>query len=300
MFRSAILLSVLVLGPGMAWGQECDGGCGDGCCGPRIQFLDDVLLLGHVPSRRDPFEERIETERHDFTQSTKTVGRGVIQLEMGYTYFYLDKDEEIENAHTTPEMAVRLGLTDDVEFRIRWTYGWKDLSEGHDRDSAEDLHLSFKLGVTEPDVWIPESALEVRFTAPTGGEEFTTDWMEFGLDYIYDWEVAEGWIVYGSTGFGTNGLGDFGLIPEEPADDRFITWTQSVAIGIDLTERTTMYNEFFGLFSYGLHDEYANVYYNMGIDYYITDDLVLDVRVGVGLTPDSDDMFGGVGGGYRF
>ena len=38
----------------------------------------------------------------------------------------------------------------------------------------------------------------------------------------------------------------------------------------------------------------------MGVDYYVTDDFVLDVRVGKGLTNDSDDFFTGIGGGYRF
>jgi hypothetical protein len=32
----------------------------------------------------------------------------------------------------------------------------------------------------------------------------------------------------------------------------------------------------------------------------VTDDFVLDVRAGVGLSPDSDDFFTGIGGGYRF
>ena len=31
--------------------------------------------------------ERIETDRHDFTQSTTTAGRGVFQIESGYSFF---------------------------------------------------------------------------------------------------------------------------------------------------------------------------------------------------------------------
>jgi hypothetical protein len=38
----------------------------------------------------------------------------------------------------------------------------------------------------------------------------------------------------------------------------------------------------------------------MGVDYYLTDNLVVDVRAALGLTKDSDDFFCGVGGGYRF
>lgn len=306
------MLRVFVLLPVLCWTSsslsaeeffrtEC---CGSEC-EPRLKFLDDLLCLGHNRSCRDPYDERIETDRHDFTQSTKTVGRGVVQLEAGYSYFYLDENEEIERAHTTPELMVRMGLSDDIEFRVRWTYAWAFLdagerAEGGNTDSAEDLRMSFKLGMTDQDCWLPESALEIRFTAPTGGVAFSTQRVEFGLDYIYGWELCEGWELCGSSGFGSNALGDFGLVPEEPASERFMAWSQSVAIGVELTERTTLYNEFYGVFSYGLEEDYAVTFFNMGLDYYVTENFVLDLRAGFGLTPDSDDFFTGVGGGYRF
>lgn len=274
--------------------------CSHECCEPRIKFLDDLLLFGRVPSYRDPFEERIETERHDFTQSTKTVGRHVGQIEIGYTYFYKDFEDEIEQAHTTPELQFRFGLTDDVEFRVRWNYAWNFVDEAENSEGAEDFRFSFKLAVTEPGGWVPESALEVRFAVPTGGSAFSTEHFEFGLDYIYGWELGEGWTLSASTQFSTNGLGDFGLIPEEPSADRFILLGQSVAIGTELTNRNTIYNELYGLFSHALEDNYRIVIYNAGIDHYVTDNLVLDFRVGIGLTPDSDDLFAGFGGGYRF
>lgn len=267
---------------------------------PRLRFLDDLLYLGHVRSRRDPFDERIETDRHDFTQSTKLVGRSVAQVEAGYTYFYHDENAEIEQSHTLPEMLGRIGLTEDIEFRIRWTYAWGFVDEGDNVDSAEDLRWAFKLAATEQESWIPESALEVRFTGPAGGSAFSTERVEFGLDYIYGWGLAEGWELTGSTGFGTNALGDFGLVPEEPPSDRFIIWTQSVALSTELTERSTLYNEFYGIFSHALADGYSIVVFNMGVDYFMTDNFVLDFRAGIGLTPDADDFFSGIGGGYRF
>ena len=280
-----------------AHAQQC---CDDLGGWPNLKFMDDLKRIGRPCPRRDPYEERIETERHDFTQSTKTVGRGVVQIESGYSYFYKDQDEEIEGTHTTPEMLVRVGLSDDIEFRLRYAYVWQFVDEADDSQGSQDLIWSFKLGMTEECGWIPESALELRFTAPTGGGEISTRRVEHGLDYIFGWELAEGWELYGSTGYSTGGLDDVGLIPEEPASDWFVVFSKSVALGTELSERVTMYNEFFGLFSHALEDDFSIVFYNIGIDYYLSDDFVLDLRVGKGLTPDSDDFFGGVGGGYRF
>jgi hypothetical protein len=290
---SAILASA---GAGYA-GDACDEHCHDRF---RLKFLDDLGRIGNPSPRRDPYEERIETERHDFTQSTKTVGRGVVQLESGYTFFYKDYEDEIETSHTAPEMLLRFGLSDDIEFRLRYSYGWTFIEEEENQSGSQDLIWSFKLGMTDQSGCVPESALELRFSAPTGGSDYTTGRVQHGLDYIYGWEIAEGWELYGSTGYATGALGDFGLVPDEPADDWFVIWSQSVALGTELTENMTAYNEVFGLFSNGLEEELVSVTYNLGIDYYITDNFVVDYRVGKGLTPTSDDFFTGVGGGFRF
>lgn len=272
------------------------------CDGRAIafEFLDDFSKPSHC--QREPYEERIETERHDFTQSAVTVGRGVVQVEGGYSYFYKDTEHEIESAHTAPEMLLRFGLSEDIEFRLRWNYAWEFIDVEDDNSGAEDLRYTLKLQMTREseESLLPTSALEVRGTAPTGGEAWTTERVEFGLDYIYQWQLAEGMTIAGSTGFATNGLGDFGLLPEESAEDRFISLTQSAVLGLELSEANTMYAEWFGIYSQGLEDEFTISVFNIGIDHYVNDDFVIDVRVGVGLSDDSDDFFSGIGGGYRF
>jgi hypothetical protein len=268
--------------------------------GQPIEFFDDFGKPWY--EQRNPWEERIETERHDFTQSAITVGRYVVQLESGYTYFYKDTDEEIEASHTLPEMMLRLGLSEDIEFRLRWNYAWQFIDEAPDQIGAEDLRYSLKLQITRQPCggYLPTSALELRGTAPTGGEAFTTDQAEFGLDYIYQWELYEGVTIAGSTSFGTNGVGDFGLIPDEPAEEHFNAMSQSAVIGFELSESNTMYAEWYGIVSDGLEDEFVISVFNIGIDHYVTDNFVLDWRAGVGLSDDSDDFFTGIGGGYRF
>ena len=140
----------------------------------------------------------------------------------------------------------------------------------------------------------------MRGTAPTGGEDFSTDQVEFSLDYIYQWNLVAGVTLAGSTGFGTNGFADFGLVPEEPNEDHFNALSQSSVLGFELSECNTMYVEWYGIFSDGLEDEFVISVFNVGIDHYVTDNFVVDVRAGLGLSDDSDDFFAGIGGGYRF
>jgi len=265
-----------------------------------LEFCDDFCKP--VCQQRDPFEERIETERHDFTQSATTVGRGVVQIEGGYSYFYKDKEHEIESAHTTPEMLVRVGISEDIEFRLRWNYAWVSIDEEPGRVGSEDIRYSVKLQMTRQPCagLLPTSALELRGTAPTGGDDFSTGHAEFSLDYICEWELTERVTFAGSTGFGTNGFADFGLASEDPTDRNFNVLSQSAVLGLELSELNVLYIEWFGIFSSGLEDDFVVSVFNVGLDHYITDDFVVDFRAGVGLTEDSDDFFTGVGGAYRF
>ena len=244
--------------------------------------------------------ERIETDRHDFTQSTKTVGRGVFQIVGGYSFLCRSEGGETEHSHTAPELMLRLGITERMEFRIRYNDVWR-FSETEDLSGSEDLRWSFKFRTTDQQGWIPESALEVRFTAPTGAPDWSTEQVNFGLDYIYGWRLSKFVELYGSTGFATNGLAEFAFLPEDPANEDFMLYTQSIAVGADLTEKVTAYGEFFGLFTDGFEDDdQSPVYFNIGVDYYFSNNCVVDVRVGNGLNHDADDFFCGVGGGWRF
>ena len=76
-------------------------------------------------------------------------------------------------------------------------------------------------------------------------------------------------------------------MPEEPTDSNFNVLTQSVVFGTELSEANTLYAEWFGIFSDGLEDEFVVSIFNIGIDHYLTDNFVIDVRAGVGLTDDS-------------
>ena len=265
-----------------------------------FEFLDDF----HKPCRcqRDPFEERIETERHDFTQSATTVGRGIVQIESGYSYFFKETPEEKESAHTFPELLLRIGLSEDIEFRLRWNHAWVFKEEEPDRIGAEDLRFGFKLQLTRErcNSLLPTSALEIRGLAPTGADTFSTGTAQFSLDYIYQWTLVEGITLAGSTGFGTEGFGEFGLVPDLEENDYFNAYSQSAVLGFELGEKNTLYTEWFGIFSDGLEEEFSVSVLNAGIDHYFSDNFVFDIRMGFGLTEDSDDFFTGVGGGFRF
>ena len=269
-------------------------------CRPDAHFSSSSHAWLHPGRQRDP----IETDRHDFTQSSRTVGRGVLQIEAGYTFFYRDYREEVEKSHTLPETVFRYGITDDIEFRVRANYVWqfRDGEEDTgDPEGAEDIRWGFKFQLTDACGKVPESALRVISTLPSGGEAFSTDRMELGIDYVYAWEIADGVELAGSTGFATNGAGEYSLGGQlEEETQNFVAIAQSAALGFELSEQSELYLEWYTLWTNGLSDELVLTFINIGIDYRLTDDLVIDFRIGKGLSAEADDLFVGAGGGIRF
>lgn len=253
------------------------------------------------PEFESPFDEPIETDRHDFTQSPKVVGRGVTQLEYGFFFSSLSEGAERETTYATPELLLRHGVNERTEVRARFNYGWKYNNEDEDIQGTEDLIFGIKNQLTEQCGCKPESAVELRLSAPTGSEHLSTGRWEPGIDFIYGWEIGEKFSLTGSTGGNANALGDIAFITvDTDPNDHFIAWSQSCALGARLTDRSTGYFEWFGIYTDGRDDENTLSFLNFGLDYLINNNTVADVRIGWGLTDDSDDIFGGIGGAFRF
>src|SRR3989442_1070426 len=66
-------------------------------------------------------DKPLETDRPNFTESPKAVGRGVVQLETGYTFTYDAEGKVRTSDHSFPETLLRVGmLADWLEFRAGW------------------------------------------------------------------------------------------------------------------------------------------------------------------------------------
>ncbi len=77
------------------------------------------------------------------------------------------------------------------------------------------------------------------------------------------------------------------------ASGRALSWTRRRP-GRALTERVTSYFEYYQVVSRNADPNFTVGVFNIGVDFYVSNDAVLDVRIGWGLTDDADDLFAGV------
>jgi hypothetical protein len=242
-------------------------------------------------------DEPLVTDRPDFTEASTTVGRGVAQLEFGYTYGYDDDGTVQTCTHSSPEVLLRLGvLAEWLELRVACNYGdaeqTPNVGPANSASGAEDLYLGFKIGLTPQAGLLPEMALIPQMTVPTGQADTTSGEVLPGVNWLYGWDINEFLSTAGSTQYNR-------AIDAETGSPSGV-FAQSWTIGYHLTERLGAYTEWFVLVPDGADTTRTQHYFDGGFTFLMSNDLQLDIRAGVGASRASEDYFLGSGMSVRF
>jgi hypothetical protein len=252
---------------------------------------------GQGPSEAEPKRDQpLVSDRPDFTEASTTVGAGITQIEMGYTFIHDREGNTETQQHSFPESLFRIGMFADwLEARIAMNFGSQGVTVGGapltSSTGSEDLYLGFKIALTEQDGWLPEMAVIPQMTVPIGQDPFTADIVCPGVNWLYGWEINDFLTTAGSTQFNKS-VDDDGTVYTE--------WAQSWTIGYTLGEHWGAYTEVFALFPSGASTALPEYYFDAGFTFPITNDLQFDVRGGIGLNEPADDYFVGSGMVVRF
>ncbi len=246
---------------------------------------------GGGPDRNAP----LVTDRPRFTQSSRTVGRRVAQVEFGYTFAMDDETGNRLRHHSAGEPLVRWGMAADwLELRLAVApvsqrshdgSAWRAVS------GTEDLSLGAKIGLAPFQEGLPEMALILQSTVPTGSNEFTTGQTLPGFILVYTWEVNDDVSVAGST------RAHRVLDATEKA---YVELAQSATVTLDLSEDVGMYTEWYTLLPNGADTAEVEHYINGGFTILLSHNVQFDIRAGYGLNRAADDFFAGGGLSVRF
>ena len=270
-------------------------------CRPLEQTLPQTLfawnprvgVLGEDEEEADDFQiEPLATDRPDFTEASSTVGRGVLQLEMGYTVESDDSAGQTTRTHAYPEMLWRWGLLAEwLELRAGWNYASAEVA-GESEAGAEDLYLGCKLWLTPQVRWLPEMAVVPQMSVPTGHERWTAGEVLPGLNWLYGWDLNDRWSLAGSS--------QFNRAVDGQSAATYTEWAQSWTVGFAWTDRLKSYGEWFAFFPSGAETQPTEHYANGGLTLLLSDDVQWDLRAGVGLSEAATDSFIGTGLSIRW
>jgi hypothetical protein len=240
--------------------------------------------------------DEIETDRDSFTPATTTAGRGRFILESAYSFI---DNRTVLDTHSFPETVLRFGIAERIELRTHWNYevggGSGGVTTGEGESDFEGFRFvresqivyGTKIGVTEQDEWIPESAIMLLGVTPTSGVE--TDTAFIGT-YVFGWKLPGNWKVDAAMRYSAD--------TEER--DGFNVWTPSVVAKVKVIENWTVHSEYFAQFSQHRESSFQTHYFSPGFHYLVTRNFEVGVRVGWGLNSQSANFFANAGIGYRF
>jgi len=250
-----------------------------------IALCGAVLLVSTVGAS----EDALVTDRPDFTESALAVDTGRWQFEMGATY----DDGANVVAWSAGELLVRWGFARDLELRLgAVSYLWVDHAGG-DSSGFLDPSIGMKYEIKDgesPGFWGGTAlGVIVATTIPVGASAVSSpDWQPLAV-LSASWELAP------SLGLGTN----FGYARPSDGDDRYDSFWASLALGIGITDRTSVFVELYG-FNREEDRGPSTAVFQAGLTYLINPNFQLDGRAGRRLTDAGPDLLLGIGASWRY
>jgi hypothetical protein len=273
---------------------------------PAPNLLDRFLAAFSQQEDRDG---PINTDRPTFTPANTVVPRGRLQFESGWTFNTERSGATHTQTYDFPELAMRYGLADRVEFRMFWL-GQTDSDVQAPRrrprrpvSGPSDMEVGFKWQLFPGDKerkWIPTTALITSIFAPTGGSDLlSSETVEPYINLIYAWNLTDKLTFGGSTGYigeRQHFTTDSGFLKA----DNLQRYHQSIVAFYAATERTTLFYEWYVFMFTNSHDNRPLHFMDGGIIYHLTPNIQVDIRAGFGLSGRPDDFFTGTGFSIRF
>lgn len=261
----------------------------------------------------------INTDRPDFTDVATVVGRGVTQIETGYTFSdYYNRVSRIES-NSVPESLIRYGTSERFEWRMKWQ-GYLDThtsdiatGTGLTQQGLSDLQLGFKWIALEQENWRPLQTIVTRMLVPMGSSNFSGNTVQPGFSYIYSWQVRKWWFIRGSNGVDwfTSPLASLspggavaGATPTTYnftiQRDSYVQGFQSISSYMQISQRVGTFAEWYVLFRHGTTDDRPQHFHDYGLYFYLDPNFQLDVRIGQQISHDVNNWFTGAGVSARF
>lgn len=226
--------------------------------------------------------EPLQADRPDQTECASLVPPGYIQAETGFLYEKVSPDAR---SFLYPSILWKYGVNDRFEVRLITEAGMEEY--GEERISGfYPLTVGFKTRLLDEDGIIPQTAFLGHLTSCMSGKEaFRPEWLapsfRLSMQHTLSDRLSLGYNL------GTEWSGN----SNEP------TYIYSLASGISLTPQLGGFIEVYG---YLPVEEDADHRFDSGLTYLVSNNLMVDLSGGVGITKNAPDSFISLGFSWRF
>ncbi len=249
-------------------------------------LAEDVPQPGFrtIPPARAELPEMV-TDRPDYTESTNLVGKGVVQMENGFT---VERGRE-GSTLSGPELLMRIGLNKHLEFRIGGDGFLSQRAPGVTGVAGySDVELAVKIAVFDQGRHRPALSLIPIVSVPLGSPDFSSGDYDPTLKVALSKDLPKGFSLGGNVN--SSSL--------TTTDGRFSQTAFSASLGHSLGREYRAYWEIFGFTPWEKAGSAAWIA-NSGLTRSLGKNAQIDVRIGKRLTDSGPDWFWGFGVAFR-
>ncbi len=229
------------------------------------------------PTPRE-FWRPLSADRPDFTESPYTVDAGAVQLELSFVDYARNGDVE---TWTVAPTNLKIGLLNDVDLQFIFVPYVHEDDGTQIRDGFGDMQFRLKINMWGNDGGDTAFAFMPFIKIPTASDDLSNDHVEGGLIFPFATDLAEG------IGLGLMFETDFVFDTDDGGyDTEFIA---TGVLGFDTAEKFGLYVEGIGIASTDSDVDFRGIL-GVGATYGLTENMIFDVGVNVGLIGDADDV----------
>ncbi len=253
---------------------------------PAADKRGDTLFR---PTPRESMRE-MATDRPDTTESAYSVDAGHFQVES--TLFGFGRDGGVDS-YAFAESNFKLGLTYSTDLQLVVPFYERETGGGDDaggREGIGDLQVRLKWNLFGNDGGKTALALMPFVKVPTASHDLGNDKVEGGL--IMPVAVAL------TDRFSFAAMAEVDIVHDEVRGGYETDFVATATVGAELTEKLGAFVEFASVATTRADASWEG-YANADITFAVTDDLILDAGVNVGVNDAAQDFFTFVGVSWR-
>jgi hypothetical protein len=224
----------------------------------------------------------IQTDRPDQTECPYITPKGFIQAEKGFVYEYIDKDNK---GIALPSILWKYGINKNVELRLITEVN-SMRSFGKTTTGFVPTIIGFKTKICKEKGLVPDIGFIGHLTIPsTASKIFKTSFYAPSFRFNMQHKLSNKCTLAYNLGAEWDG--------ETPEP----TFIYTLTTGFSITEKLGAYVELYG---FAPQNNMTDHRADGGFTYLITNDVMVDISGGFGITKESPDNYFALGFSYRF
>lgn len=224
----------------------------------------------------------IATDRPDQTECPFIVPKGYFQAENGFFYEKISLNSQ---SLAYPSVLWKYGLSENFELRlITELASEKELSQT--KMGLSPVAIGFKVRITEENGMIPKTSFIGHLTVPKlASKEFKTNFYAPSFRFTMQHTLSKRFTLAYNLGAEWDG--------ETPEP----TFIYTLTTGFSMTEKLGSYLELYG---FSPQKQQSDHRLDGGLTYLISNNVMIDISGGLGLTSNAPKYFVSLGFSYRF